>query len=168
MARTEWITRGNCPPAFELAPGVDLRIFVSGTQGAKNLFTGTGTFRPGAGLSYHIHPCSEAVTLLSGRAHYFVEGRRYLVGPYDAVHIPAGTPHSVRNASDTEPFVLLSAFASEAPTRELVEDRFQVVDRTTSDASCPETLMRFESAPVYELSPGALFRDLFARRFGAR
>jgi quercetin dioxygenase-like cupin family protein len=39
-------------------------------------------------------------------------------------------------------------------------------EQTTPDT--PEALVRFASAPVYELAPRAHFRDLFARRFGAR
>jgi len=165
--RREVITRGDCPPAAELAPGVLLRLFATGTLGARGLTTGTATFRPGAELPYHRHPFSEVVTVVAGRAEILVEGRRYRVGPYDALHLPAGTAHLVRNPSAETPAVLLSAFASDTPTREGVTADFPVQDREATDAGCPEHLTRFAAAPVYELAARAFFRDLFARRFGA-
>jgi quercetin dioxygenase-like cupin family protein len=166
-SRHEFITRGDCPP-LELAPGVALRVFATGTLGACGLTTGTATFCPGAELPYHRHPFSEVVTLVSGQADVLVEGRRYRLLPHDALHLPANTAHLVRNVSPDLPAVLLSAFASDTPTREAVADTFAVVDRSETDADCPEHLTRFAAAPVYELAPRAFFRDLFARRFGAR
>lgn len=168
MSRIEAIARGNCPVTAELAPGVELRVLVSGQIGARNLATSTATFRAGAELPYHTHPCSEVIVVLSGQAHVLVEGRRYRVRPYDALHVPAGTAHLVRNASTETPAVLFSSFASESPARELVADRYTVVDCAASNGAGAENLVRFETAPVYELSTRAFFRDLFARRFGAR
>jgi quercetin dioxygenase-like cupin family protein len=63
---------------------------------------------------------------------------------------------------------LLTAFASAAPAREFVARDDPIVERAATDAGCPEHLTRFASAPVYELAPRALFRDLFARRLGSR
>jgi quercetin dioxygenase-like cupin family protein len=168
MSRTEFITRGDCPPAAELAPGVELRLLVSGRLGAERLSSGTATFRPGAILPYHSHPCSEAITVLSGEAEIIVEARCYRVGPYDAMHVPAGIAHQVRNFSRETPAVLHSAFASAEPARELVVDRFVVTDSRDAGPDRPERLTAFKSAPVYELAPQAFFRDLFARRFGSR
>src|SRR5712691_7378686 len=97
MTRREVMTRGNCPPAGGyprsgwMAPGVELRIFVSGAIGAERLSTGTATFQPAAELPYHTHPFSEAITVLEGEAQIVVEGRRYHVHPYDSMHLPAGT-----------------------------------------------------------------------------
>jgi quercetin dioxygenase-like cupin family protein len=166
--RIEIITRGNVAPTAELAPGVVLRVFATGSLGASGLTTGTATFRPGAELSYHRHPFSEAITVLAGEPHVLLEGRRYRLRPYDAVHVPAGIAHAVRNASPDTLAVLLSAFASAAPTREPVADRFAVVDHMDSGPDCPEHVTRFDAAPAYELAPGTSFRDLFAGRFGAR
>jgi quercetin dioxygenase-like cupin family protein len=166
MSRTEILTRGQCEAAGELAPGVTLRVFVAGTLGSKNLSTGTATFASGAELPYHRHGFSEVITLLSGEADVLAEGRRYRVRPHDATHLPAGTPHMVRNPGPT-PAVFHWAFATDTPSRELVDQRFTIVDRRDSDG-CPERVMRFETAPVYELAPRAWFRDLFASRFGCR
>ncbi|HMC64072.1 MAG TPA: cupin domain-containing protein [Gemmataceae bacterium] len=168
MLRDETVTRGDCPPAAELAPGVRLRVFVSGELGARGLSTGTATVEPGAKLPYHVHPCSEAVTVVSGRAEVEIEGRRYHLAPHDAMHVPAGVAHETRNAAADAPAVLLWSFASDRPTRELVQNRFRVTDCAETGPDCPEHLTRFAKASAYELAPRAFFRDLFAGRFGAR
>jgi putative monooxygenase len=168
MNRTEVITAGDGPVTGELAPGVELRIFATGKTGAQGLTTGTATFRPGADLPYHRHPMSEVIVVLGGQAQVFVEGRRYILVPFDALHLPPGTAHRVRNDSPEIPAVLFSTFASDAPTRELVADRFSTSEGDASTPNHQENLLRFETAPVYELAPRAFFRDLFARRFGAR
>jgi quercetin dioxygenase-like cupin family protein len=168
MNRVESIRRPHGPPTAALAPGVELRVLATGSLGARGLTTSLATFHPAAELEHHRHPFSEVIVVLSGEAFLSVEGRCYRADPYDALHVPAGVAHAVRNASANGIAVLHSSFASDTPTRETVRDEFPVECRQESDAACPETLVRFQSAPVYELSPGAHFRDLFARRFGAR
>ncbi len=170
MSRREAITCADGPPTSLLAAGVELRVLASGSLGARGLTTSLATFRGGAELPYHRHPFSEVIVVLSGEALASVEGRRYRMRPYDALHLPAGTAHAVRNASaeGAGAAVLHSSFASDAPTREAVADEFPTEDRQGTDAGCEETLVRFETADEYELAPRARFRDLFARRFGAR
>jgi quercetin dioxygenase-like cupin family protein len=143
-------------------------VFASGATGAHRLSTGTASFRPGAELPYHTHPVSEAITVLNGSAEILVEGRCYRLNPYDAMHIPSGVAHAVRNPMSDTRAVLHSAFACDTPTRDFVSKDFRVTDRMESDAACPEHLTRFDPAPVYELSARAYFRDLFARRLGSR
>jgi quercetin dioxygenase-like cupin family protein len=168
MRRTEVLTRGDQPPTGDLAPGVELRLLATGALGARGLTTALAQFRPGASLPYHQHTFSEVIVVLGGAPHVLVQGRRYRLGPFDALHLPAGTAHAVENTPTGEPALLHSSFASDVPTRVVVENTFALVDREAPDESCPERLMRFESAPVYELAPQAFFRDLFAGRFGAR
>lgn len=168
MNRTETVTPANGPPTAELAPGVAVRVLATGSLGAVGLTTALATFHPGAELSYHLHPFSEAIIVLSGEALVLVEGRRYLLRPFDAMHVPAGTPHAVHNVSSDCEAVLHSSFASATPTRETVAREFAIEDRDSTTARCPENLARFATAPVYELAPQAHFRDLFAGRFGAR
>jgi quercetin dioxygenase-like cupin family protein len=168
MNRLESILRPDGPPTALLAPGVELRVLATGSLGARGLTTSLATFHPTAELAYHRHPFSEVIVVLSGEADLSVEGRRYRVGPSDALHVPAGVAHAVRNVSSGCHALLHSSFASDAPTREAAACDYPVEDRRESDTACPETLVRFQSAPEYELSAGALFRDLFAGRFGAR
>ncbi len=168
MNRVESITRPDGPPTSTLSQGVELRVLATGALGARGVTTSLAAFHPAAELAYHRHPFSEVIVVLEGEAFISVQGRRYHVGSYDAMHVPAGVAHAVRNASPDRSALLHSSFASDAPTRELVAETFPVEAREQSDSGCAETLVRFQSAAVYELSPGTHFRDLFARRFGAR
>lgn len=167
MPRTELITRVERAAVAELAPGVQVRILASGSLGAVGLTTSLARLDAGAELPYHRHRCSEVLLVLTGSVSVCVDDRRYLLRPHDALHVPAGTAHSVRNASTDGRASLHSSFASDAPTREPVNQTLPVRDRDRSDPTVPETLVRFEQAAAYELAPHTQFRDLFARRFGA-
>jgi mannose-6-phosphate isomerase-like protein (cupin superfamily) len=166
--RTEIITRIEGPPTAELAPGIELRILATGSMGAQGLTTGLATFKPSAELGYHRHGCSEVMVVVEGEALACVRSRRYHLRPYDALHVPAGFAHAVRNASSTKPAVLHSSFASANPGREQVAEKFVVCDLERSPRQGPEHLVRFNDAPVYQLAAQADFRDLFARHLGAR
>jgi quercetin dioxygenase-like cupin family protein len=168
MNRLELITRPDRHPTALLSQGVELHVLATGSLGARGLTTSLAAFHPAAELPYHRHPFSEVIVVLDGDAVISVEGRRYHAGPYDAMHVPAGVAHAVRNASSDGSALLHSSFASDSPTRESAAAAFPVVDREQSDHHCPETMIRFNTAPVYELSTGAHFRDLFAKRFGSR
>lgn len=168
MTRLESLTRGNAPASFEPAPGVQIVLLATGATSARGLTTALARFAPGTRLPYHTHPYSEVVVVLEGPALALVEGRRYQLGTHDALHIPAGVAHSLGGAGADGPALLHSSFPSAEPTREFVPDRFAMVDREAPGADCPENIVRFEQAPVYELSERAYFRDLFARRLGSR
>lgn len=152
-----------------LAPGIELREFASARCGAQGFSTGTARFDPGAALAYHVHECSEAVTIIEGEARLLVEGRAHHLSQMDAVHLPAGVAHAVTNASTDSVMVALSAFGSAAPTREFVDDRYGTAKPVPAnlEPDLPEHIIRFSQAESYELSEGARFRDLFAGRFGA-
>jgi len=165
--RRELIRPGNGVPT-PLRDGILLREFVSEACAARGFSTGTATISPAAVLPYHTHAFSEAITLLSGLAQVAVEGRCYKLTLFDCLHVPAGVAHEVTNCSGESHAVALWAFASAVPSRELVKEDFVVLDRGFANPkpSDPESIVRFTSAEVYELSPGAHFRDLFAGRFG--
>lgn len=169
-AQRERVTSGRCEPMPLAIPGIELREFASGACGATGLCTGTASFAPEAFLAYHTHPFSEVITVLDGQALVSVEGRSYLLSTYDCIHVPAHIAHSVRNPSHDSRLTAHYTFASEFPSRVFVEDRFSVQPRMEGlpEPGNPEFLLRFGSAEVYELSPGAYFRDLFASRFGAK
>jgi quercetin dioxygenase-like cupin family protein len=168
MDRTESLTRGVGPASIELAPGVGIRVLATEETGAIGVTTALARFQPSAILPLHTHPISEVVVVLEGQAEAFVEGRRYRLGVYDAIHFPAEVAHSIVNGSRTTPALLHTSFASEKPTRTFVATPFTVSDRNGTDSTTPETLIRFASAPPYELAPRTAFRDLFAGRFGAK
>lgn len=160
---------GDSKPNSGSPEGVDLRTFVSGECGARGFSTGTASFQGGAELACHTHDCSEAITVLAGNALIIVEGRGYRLNCFDCMHVPASVAHTVRNANSDCQLVAHWAFASSGPTRTFLPDRFVFEDRADGNPSAedPESLRRFANAEVYEPSPGALFRDLFAKRLGS-
>jgi quercetin dioxygenase-like cupin family protein len=168
MSRTEFITAGDCEPVGELAPGVLVRVFANADKGAQGLTTGTATIAPGKLIPYHTHPTGEAITVVCGEADVLVEGRRYRLRPIDAIHVPAGIAHAVRNPSRDEAAVLHTAFPTGKPLRDFVEDTFAETEGPEEDGDGPEHLMRYQSAPRYQAGEGTEARDLFAARFGAK
>lgn len=151
-------------------PGIALRSFANGEIGARGFSTGMATFAPARSLAYHVHEVSEAIIVLSGAADILIEDRQYRMGLYDCVHVPEGVAHSVVNASMDAELRVHSSFASAQPARTFVDKsapgKPAKLDEPPSD--CPEAIVRFDQAPIYELSTGAFFRDLFARRLGSR
>jgi quercetin dioxygenase-like cupin family protein len=160
---------GDCEPASGSPDGVAVRIFVSKESGARGFSTGTATFRGNAELPYHVHGCSEVITLLSGEALVVVEGRGYRLNRLDCVHVPAGIAHAVRNREPDREMVAHWSFASAEPARTFVNAPPRFEDRGWGNplGSDPEHVKRFAESEVYELSEGASFRDLFAKRFGS-
>ena len=169
MRIVEHITAGNTAPASDSPPGVALRVFVSGVYGASGVSTGTATFEPFAELPYHDHECSEAITLLEGKGAVLVDGRVYELGVFDCIHVPAGVSHSVRNESHDTRLVAHWAFATSEPSRRFVEPPpirdFRGLGNP--EPGEPEHISRFNQTAPYELSPGALFRDLFKGSVGS-
>jgi putative monooxygenase len=166
--RVESIRPGN-GEAVSLGHGLWFREFVSHACAAEGFSTGTTTFNPGALARYHKHAFSEAITILSGGAQVRIEGRSYLLKPFDCISVPAGVAHEVTNGSQKSPLLALSAFASAVPSSELVDQVFAIHSCVLANPSPddPESIVRFAHAETYELSEGAEFRDLFAGRFGA-
>lgn len=166
--RREVVTPGEGSPTIALVEGIEFCPLVSGELGAQGLCTGSVTCQPGAELPVHIHPVSEAIVPLAGEVHATVEDRRYRLGRYDALHIPAGVVHGVQNDLSGEESRLFVAFASPKPVREWAQKKDSLVNYTETDASHPEHITRFETAEVYELSHQANFCDLVAGRFGSK
>ena len=166
MSRNEILTLGNSEPT-ELSPGVFLRIFASGDLGAEEITICTATIAPQAGLPFHTHPTSEVITALVGSAEVLVDGRRYTLNPYDAIHIPAEVPHAVNNANPTGDIVLHTSFPTNKPDRDFVDDTFPRDDRQTTDDSCPETLVRFETTDPATPCAGTQNRLLFTSKSDA-
>jgi putative monooxygenase len=163
------VASGRCAPLTDIGAAVELREFVSATRGASGLSSGTATFQPGGELPYHVHSCSEAMTVIQGEADVRVEGRRYRLGELDSIHFPAGIAHSVLNTQTSGVLLAHWAFATEKPSREIIEEKFPSRDLRDTDAPAefPECLVRFSQSEVYELADKAYFTDLFGRRFGA-
>lgn len=159
---------GDASPDLGCPEGIALRTFVSAACGARGFSTGSASFEGGAVLPYHLHSCSEAITVLSGEALVVVAGRRYRIGRLDCIHVPAGIPHLVQNLRADGELVAHWAFAAAAPQRMFLDGPVSFVERDLENpgASDPEYVRRF-SGDGYEPTEGTWFRDLFARRFGA-
>jgi putative monooxygenase len=166
--RVESIHRGNAK-AHSIAEGVWVHEFASKKCGAMRFSTGTALFDVSSVLPNHKHSVSEAIVILRGKAHIEVEGRRYILVPFDCLHVPAGVAHEVTNCSENSELLALSAFASENLSREFVQERFAIEERGLSNPSSrdPEYIVRFAQAETYALSEGTEFRDLFAGRLGS-
>jgi len=100
------------------------------------------------------------ITVISGTVDVNVDGREYSLKPFDAIHLPAGTVHAVRNRHRTAVAVALWAFASPEPTRTFAFEPPVSEHRIAPAPEDPETLVRFVQALDYEVAPGVLFRDL--------
>jgi quercetin dioxygenase-like cupin family protein len=160
---------GTCSPAEVSSEGVELRTFVSGNCGARGFSTGSATFRGNVGLPFHTHTCSEAITVIEGQALVIVEGRGYRLGRLDCMHVPAGVAHTIRNTNPNGEMVVHLSLASPEPAQIIVPERSGFEERGEGGTlpRDPESLRRFANADVYEPSPGAWFRDLFAKRLGS-
>ena len=132
-------------------------------NGARHLTTGLVSFSPGARLPYHTHPVSESVTLLSGSAIASVEGREYCLDTLDNIVIPRGLPHSVRNASNSEPACFHVAFPSTSPTRDWVTAVYEPrsMPHDSVGVKAKERMTRFSTAARTEAGPGTSFIDHF-------
>ncbi len=148
---------------IEIERGVSFECLVGAHNRAKNLTTGIVTFAPRARLAYHVHPFSESVTLLSGKAMMEIEGRRYNLGVMDNAVIPRGVAHQVDNLSGSEPAVFHIAMPTDAPTRTLVERFFskRAMPEDSTGESGAERINRFKTARRFEAGPNATFIDFF-------
>jgi quercetin dioxygenase-like cupin family protein len=126
----------------ELAPGVALRVFVSGgATGAKALTVCSATFGPEAELPCHTHSTAEMIYALSGYTNAIVDERAYILRPGDLLLIPAGVRHSVGNSSG-DPVCLYTFFPTAAPDRELVPPPAASEFLLVAPAGSPESIIR--------------------------
>jgi quercetin dioxygenase-like cupin family protein len=168
--RGEAIERPETSRPLSLFPAVELRPMAGAHNGARGLFTGLLTLGPGASIPYHARPMAEALVLLEGAAAVDVEDRRYRIGPLDAISVMPHRPRRVANPSADRPAVLHVALAAGAPELTWVNGRFTPAEQPTDskgrDGS--ERVVRQAGAPVTELAPRALFRDLYNAELGTR
>ncbi len=150
-------------PQIAIERGVHFDCLVGEHNQARNLTTGLVTFAPEAGLPYHTHPFSEAITLLRGQALVEVEGRCYELGRWDNVVIPPGKPHSTRNLSPRDPALFHIAMASHHPTRTLVEPAFprRLMPESAVGQPGAERVNRFQTAVRFAAGPNTEFIDFF-------
>lgn len=151
-------------------PGLTGHLFACAKQGARGLTTFIGQIETRAQNHPHRHPCSEVVTPLDGPVIAIVENRRYELDRLESIHIPAGLAHAVFAAGNQCPATIHVAIADATVKSEPVARRFGARDRGRRPArdEDPEFVARHSIIEPYSLGDGALFRDLFARRYGSR
>ena len=138
----------------ELAPGFEVRGYLSTELGSPSLNSGSATVAPGGGLPYHTHPTGELIICVSGQADVYVEGRRYRMNAFDAIHVPAGAAHGLKNDTD-QVAIMHTVFPTGTPEREFFDDGWEVVDCTSTDESVPESLVVHGEAQVVRLGEAA-------------
>jgi len=153
-----------------LMPGVDLCPLVGPHNGARNLFTGLLTLAPGATYLFYARPCTEVLLLLNGQVAADVEDRRYRLGNFDALTVPARLPRRLVNLSAMRSALVHISIAAAAPEQSWVNGRFTPVEQPASvtGKSGAERICRTDPALRYELAPRAHFQDLFSAERGAQ
>ncbi|XEC97431.1 cupin domain-containing protein [Paenibacillus tarimensis] len=115
------IRKFNDVTPFEIHSGVYFHDMVTKEMGPKTIVAGLATFKPNAGLPRHIHNVEEAAMILKGSGIFDIDGERTFVQPYDTCFIPAGIPHRLENASNSDELVI-SWFYSQ------IDETFKPVD----------------------------------------
>ena len=136
--------------ARELAPGFEVRGYLSTELGSPGLNSGSATVAPDGGLPYHTHPTGELIICVSGQADVFVVGRKYRLNAFDAIHVPDGVAHGLKNDSG-QPAIMHTVFPTGTPEREFFDYGWEVVDRTSTDESVPESLVVHGEAQAVSL-----------------
>ncbi len=146
--RREVISCLGAEQTVELEPGVAIEALVGEFNTARGLTTGIVIMQPEALLGYHIHPCSESITVLEGQAEIGVEGRTYLLAPMDNITIPRWLPHQARNPDSEKPARLHVALAMSVPEREPVTRSFDQIEMPSKSSGTPgfERVTRFATA----------------------
>ena len=168
--RSERLIQVGPETLVELIKGISLCLFASGSSGAIGFSTGFAILSPGARLPYHTHPCSESITTIKGQLEVAVEGRTYHLSPFDSIHVPTGTAHTVASLGKNEQTVVLTAFASGEISRTLVADEFARVNREkpTSRARRPGIFDALQGrCPVQAISEDNL-QESFRQSTGLR
>jgi hypothetical protein len=168
--RKEFIGRTASPETVEWFPGLRGHLFAGASRGAKNLTTFIGSLEIRAQTQFHRHPCSEVVTPLDGDVVALVDNRRYDLRPLETIHIPAGIGHAIFAPGNGKKVTIHVALADADPKTEFLPRRYGFSNRGLEPVrkGDPEYIARREIAESYSLGDGALFKDLFAGRFGTK
>ncbi len=127
-------------PVINRARGVLTQPLVMADRGSTSLTMGISTFEPGAVIPLHSHNVEEAITILEGEAVAIVDGKEYVVRPYDTTFAPPGIQHHFRNDSD-RPMKFLWTYGGAHVTRTYVETGQTVEHLSAEDrriAGAPE------------------------------
>jgi len=82
----------------EWRPGVTTRMRVSAVSGAKQLCVFEQWCAPGKGAPTHLHAVEEVLTVLEGRAEFWIAEQEGTLTSGQSLIVPAGVKHGFRNA----------------------------------------------------------------------
>ena len=162
--RPEIMTARGSGAAVELASGVALEILAGEHVAAQNLMTGIVEMQPESRLGYHVHPCSESITVLAGTLEISVDGRTYTLGPLDNITVPRWLPHQAVNPDARQVLRMHVALAATNPERELTDRRFPEVRMPDDSAGVAgfERVTRIATASRSgSVGPNSQFVDYF-------
>ncbi len=111
--------------------------------------------RPGHVVPRHIHPgIEERWTVIEGTVAYTVGGVETIAGPGDSVIAPAGTPHSARDAGNSEVIVRIEMRPA-LRWEEFVRQLFALAGESFDDEEGARSLVELfgEFAPEIKLAP---------------
>lgn len=90
----------NSQPRQDWRPGVSTKMRISALTGASALSIFEQWCEPGLGAPVHWHPVEEVLTVLSGKAEFWIDGERVRAGAGHSALIPAKLRHGFRNCGD--------------------------------------------------------------------
>ena len=95
-----------------------LQMVTAAATGSKKSMLGLSTFKPGSCTEQMIHEEEEMCYVLRGKGCLEVKDKAFTCAAGEAVYIPAGVPHGVRNTG-REDLVMVFVFSSPAypPTK---------------------------------------------------
>jgi quercetin dioxygenase-like cupin family protein len=97
----------------------------------------SGVFEP-----VHVHPHQESrAQVVSGTLRFVVNGQERLLGPGEAITIPANTPHHFAN-DGTEAAVAIQDFRPAMRTAEFFDTYFRMAERGELDEQGKPSLLR--------------------------
>jgi mannose-6-phosphate isomerase-like protein (cupin superfamily) len=80
--------------------GVETRMLVSASNGARQLCVFEQWIAPGAGAPTHSHPVEEVLTVREGEAEMWMGEQRLTVYSGQSLIVPAGRMHGFRNSGN--------------------------------------------------------------------
>lgn len=154
------IVRGDQVEATDRG-GITGRALASPDTGATQLRVSDITIAPGAEITYHLHPETEA-------SHYVIEGElecvvadhRVTLRPGDMAMAPAGVGHSFANRSGA-PARMIAFFPHSSPGREYLDPG------PAPGGPLPESVVFHKDVTPWECWPGATRYDVMNAAFGA-
>ncbi len=85
-------------PLVNPATGERIQFIAVPGDGDEDVVRFSWRSMPGGAIPEHVHPLQEErFTIIAGEAHFTVNGEEHVVGPGEAIVVPAGVAHSEAN-----------------------------------------------------------------------